>query len=73
MLRFSRKTYRAFTLLKSLENSRAISVANYKLSGWDQVPFKLDVTCLFDKKEGLPGVLGNKGTWPFTFGEQGIS
>ena len=21
--------------------------------------------------EGLPGVLGNKGTWPFTFGEQG--
>ena len=56
MLRFSRKTYRAFTLLKSLENSRAISVANYKLSGWDQVPFKLDVTCLFDKKEGLPGV-----------------
>ena len=23
--------------------------------------------------EGLPGVLGNKGTWPFTFREQGIS
>ena len=22
--------------------------------------------------EGLPGVLGNKGTWPFTFREQGI-
>ena len=21
--------------------------------------------------EGLPGVLGNKGTWPFIFGEQG--
>ena len=21
--------------------------------------------------EGLPGVLGNKGTWPFTFREQG--
>ena len=56
MLRFSRKTSRAFTLLKSFENSRAISVANYKLSRWDQVPFKLDVTCLFDKEEDLPGV-----------------
>ena len=22
--------------------------------------------------DGIPGVLGNKGTWPFTFREQGI-
>ena len=51
MLRFNRKTYRAFTLLKSFENSSAISVAIYKLSGWDLVPFKLDVTCFCDKKQ----------------------
>ena len=38
MLRFNRKTDSAFTLLKSFENSRAISVVFYKLSSWDLVP-----------------------------------
>ena len=26
-----------------------------------------------ENSEGIPGVLGNKATWPFTFREQGIS
>ena len=37
----------------------------------------LDMSTMQDKSgnatnEDLPGVLGNKGTWPFTFREQGI-
>ena len=26
---------------------------------------------ILSRSEGLPGVLDNKGTWPFTFREQG--
>ena len=30
------------------------------------------IVAIITSSEGLPGVLGNKGTWPFTFREQGI-
>ena len=53
------------------KGKRAHSTVNHFIG---QNEFIIDIFFLFyhSISEGLPGVLGNKGTSPFTFREQGI-